>query len=237
MDKKDDILYAPVIIPTLCRYEHFKRCIKSLAACTGANNTDIYIGLDFPLKDSHKEGYDKISNFLPQIKGFKNVFIIRHKTNKGPTENTRELLEIVKSKYEYYIYTEDDNEFSPNFLEYINEGLRKYISNPKIIAICGCVEPRCSYKCLDSYNYNAYPIKGFNAWGVGIWFDKKPIFDSSKDKELFSLKTFLKVSKFNHEVTLHRLMFKIGKLATGDLRWRLYCIFNNKYCIFPNMRK
>ena len=30
-------IYAPVVIPTLCRYEHLKRCIDTLSECTGAD--------------------------------------------------------------------------------------------------------------------------------------------------------------------------------------------------------
>ena len=39
---------APVIIPTLCRYDHFKRLMESLNKCTWADKTDVYIGLDYP---------------------------------------------------------------------------------------------------------------------------------------------------------------------------------------------
>lgn len=31
--------YAPVIIPTLCRYEKFRNCIETLSKCTGADKT------------------------------------------------------------------------------------------------------------------------------------------------------------------------------------------------------
>ena len=34
--------FAPVLIPTLCRYDHLKRCIESLSACTHAEKTDLY---------------------------------------------------------------------------------------------------------------------------------------------------------------------------------------------------
>lgn len=40
--------FAPVIIPTLCRYEHFKECLESLSRCTWAEKTEVYIGLDYP---------------------------------------------------------------------------------------------------------------------------------------------------------------------------------------------
>lgn len=40
--------YAPVIIPTLNRYVHLKRCVDSLAKCTHAPDTELIIGLDYP---------------------------------------------------------------------------------------------------------------------------------------------------------------------------------------------
>lgn len=49
--------FSPVLICTLNRYVHFKRCIESLSACTYADKTDLFIGLDYPLKDEHWEGY------------------------------------------------------------------------------------------------------------------------------------------------------------------------------------
>ena len=109
-------IYAPVVIPTLCRYEHLKRCIDTLSECTGADETELYVGLDFPAKESHWEGYRKICNYLPTITGFKNVVVIRREENMGATRNARDLLDIVHQKFDRYIFSEDDNEFSPNFL-------------------------------------------------------------------------------------------------------------------------
>ena len=50
------MIYAPIYIPTLCRYEHFKQCIESLAQCEGASETEVYVALDYPAKESHLEG-------------------------------------------------------------------------------------------------------------------------------------------------------------------------------------
>lgn len=55
---------APVIIPTLCRYDHFKRLMESLNKCTWADKTDVYIGLDYPAKEEHRDGWMKIKRFL-----------------------------------------------------------------------------------------------------------------------------------------------------------------------------
>lgn len=41
---------APVIIPTLCRYDHFKRLMESLNKCTWADKTDVILDLIIPQK-------------------------------------------------------------------------------------------------------------------------------------------------------------------------------------------
>ena len=69
--------YAPILIPTLCRFEHFKNCIESLLYNAVAEFTDLYIALDYPAKPAHFEGYKLINDFINEIDGFKSVNIIR----------------------------------------------------------------------------------------------------------------------------------------------------------------
>ena len=137
MDTKRFEIYAPVIIPTLCRFEHFKRCIDSLSRCTGAEYTDLYIGLDFPAKDSHWPGYNKICGYVSQITGFNQVIVYKREYNYGASANTHALKESIIKQYDRYIFSDDDNEFSPNFLDYMNEGLTRFKDNPNILKICG----------------------------------------------------------------------------------------------------
>ena len=78
---------APVTIPTLCRYEHFKRCIESLSRCTLADKTEVYVALDYPAKESHWDGYNKIKDYLLSHKednlGFKKLIVIQRSRNYG----------------------------------------------------------------------------------------------------------------------------------------------------------
>ena len=106
--------FSPVLIPTLNRYTHFKKCIISLSKCKHADKTDLIISLDFPLKDIHWEGYNKIKEFLPKIRGFKSVYIIERKINFGPINNYFESRKEVLNSYDKIIFSEDDNTFSPN---------------------------------------------------------------------------------------------------------------------------
>ena len=56
MNKLDLTICAPIIIPTYCRSEHFIRMMESLKKNTLAKHTDIYVGVDFPLKKEHEKG-------------------------------------------------------------------------------------------------------------------------------------------------------------------------------------
>ena len=72
--------YAPIIIPTLCRVDTFIPCIDSLSRCVAADKTDVYVALDYPLKESHWDGYIKILNYIEQTKfPFKSFNLIFNK--------------------------------------------------------------------------------------------------------------------------------------------------------------
>jgi hypothetical protein len=130
-------IYAPVLIPTLCRFTHLKRCIDSLKRNSYAKYTPLYIALDYPAKEIHREGYNHISNYLNNLNGFLYVKVIYRDKNFGPEKNVFEARKILLEKYDRIIFSEDDNEFSPNFLEFINKGLNKFEKNANIFAICG----------------------------------------------------------------------------------------------------
>ena len=57
MEKK---VYAPMLIPTFCRDQHFMRCIESLKKNTWAKYTDVYIWLDYPLLATKNGGSEEI---------------------------------------------------------------------------------------------------------------------------------------------------------------------------------
>ena len=107
--------FAPVLIPTLNRYEHFLRCVESLSKCTHADKTDLYIALDYPANDLHWEGYNKIKEYLNEVSGFKSVKIIQRDQNYGAIQNIEDAQQQIFQEYDRIILSEDDNEFAPNF--------------------------------------------------------------------------------------------------------------------------
>lgn len=140
--------YAPIIIPTLNRYEHLRNCLESLQKNTYAKYTDIYISVDYPPSSEYIAGHEKVCNYLKhELKpNFQKINIYFQNKNLGPELNTDFLIEESKmSNDEYFIFTEDDNIFSPVFLEYIDGCIQKYKNNTQIMAICGYCPPKNWY--------------------------------------------------------------------------------------------
>ncbi len=163
------MIYAPVIIPTLNRIEHLKRCIESLKNNNFAIFTELYIALDYPPSDRYVEGYNRVRAYLEEgIEGFKEVHLIIRDKNYGPILNGRDLERIILEKYDRYIFTEDDNEFSPCFLEYMDTGLERYENDHDIIAICA------DRTTFSDYDTSADLVKAtyFSAYGYGTWKSK-----------------------------------------------------------------
>lgn len=157
----------PIIIPTLNRFEHLKNCIESLSRCKYANETDLIIGLDFPPNTEYEEGYLKIKKYIPKISGFKKVIVFERESNYGAVLNSQELTIYAKQNYDGWIYTEDDNVFSPSFLEFINSSIETFWNDNNVLSISGFLN-------RNQYNESADYIltEDYSAWGTAIWTHK-----------------------------------------------------------------
>ena len=228
--------YAPIIIPTLNRYEHFRRCVESLAQCTGADKTEIIIGIDYPPSDKYVDGWKMINDYLSKITGFKKVTIFRRNQNFGSVNNSRDLEEYACHKFGRFIFTEDDNEFSPNFLEYINWGLEEFKDDNSIFAICGFKKIE-----TDDIKNNVYKLNTiFSAWGYGSWADRSEKFYHYHDHEY--IRRILKESSI-----FDAFSPKVGKLSSLTYQLANKTFFgdvivgllpkNEKWCIFPSVNK
>lgn len=227
--------FAPVLIPTLNRYVHFKNCVESLATCKFADQTDLYIALDYPLNESHWEGYEKISGYLDEIKGFKSVNIFRREENFGVRKNLNAARNEIFKIHEKIIMTEDDNVFAPDFLSFINEGLEVYKDRKDIFSINGYQYP---LKMPRNYYKDIYISQGFNAWGYGIWKDRweKVNWDITNLKLFIQDKEQLRVLNNKNHVSSLKKIIRTGQI-TGDVFIGYHLFVNNMYSVFPSITR
>lgn len=223
--------FAPIMITTLCRYEHFKRCIESLAQNTYANQTELYIGLDYPLKENHWPGYKKIKEYVYTITGFKHVHIFERERNYGARENYWALRHEIEKKYDSIIITEDDNEFSPCFLDFMNKALVKYWNEEQVRTVGAYLgeEFEGIKQTGTIFTYSN------TAWGAGVWkhkdtdfppdeFYRNIIHNKNKSWKLFSTVP-------GCWVMLYRMVTR--GLSFGDVKREVYNCMNHTYQVRP----
>ena len=190
--------FAPVLIITLNRYQHFIRCVKSLSKCLYADKTDLYIALDYPLNESHWEGYNQIKSFINTITVFKSITIIKREVNFGIHKNYIESLNFVFETHDRIIFSEDDNIFSTDFLCFMNKCLEKFEGRNDIFSVNGYNYP---INIPDEYSENVYLWEGNSAWGQGYWRKKFIKINWTNEIVQSNVNTFLKnyidLFKFN----------------------------------------
>lgn len=239
--------YAPILIPTLCRHEHFIRLIESLKRNTWAKYTDVYIGLDYPPSDKYFEGYNKICKYLDgEFKEFNSFNVIKRSENYGTKKNMIELRKHVLEKFDRFIRTDDDAEFSPNFLEYMDKCLMAYEDDDNVIAVSGYSYPVDWEVSQDSTVFK----ENFSCpmWGIGFWQKKHANLSDFLNKG--GLKTCVNEISFNSFSKMLETSQKEfvnlcltsnfeNSLASvfSDISVRIYTAIKDKYVIVPVISK
>jgi len=237
MKENKEFIYYPIIVYTLNRYEHFRRLVESLQKNTDADKTELVIGLDYPPSEKYREGFEKIRDYLPTISGFKKVTIFTSEKNLGPYKNEMRLINYVKELgYDATIGTEDDNEFSPNFIQYMNWALNRYREDKSIYAICG-------FNKLDTSGVkgNVFKLnKIFAGWGVGQWFDRRekvaPYRDLYYQKEILDNMPFYIIFSKKIYKANAILGMLYGGWPYGDTI-PMFLPDEERWCVFPTISK
>ena len=232
--------YAPVIIPTLNRYNHLKRCLESIERCTGADKTDVYIGLDYPPSEKYVDGWKKIDVYLAEKEknnGFNRLIVCRRNHNCGvgwAGSNYQLLINEVSFVSDRFIETEDDNEFSPNFLEFINQGLELYKDDKNVVFVSAYTAPFCTGISKETTFFSIH----VSAYGLGHWVYK----DWARKYSNAEITTELKKSLVN---TL-KMYFKWPSITNvikmikrnrqyGDYCCTMYNLVHHTYVLYPSI--
>lgn len=182
--------YAAIGIITLNRYEHLSKSIKTLQENKLADKTHLFIAVDFPPERKYYEGWKRVCDFLDKgILGFKEVTVIKREENYGSIKNKEDLEELIFQKYEYGILADDDNLYSPCYLEYMNACFQYFEHDKRVLSITGYSLPMKVRK-----KSNIIAVEDYTPWGSGYWADRywkmkeectyDKFYEVSKDKKM-----------------------------------------------------
>lgn len=248
------MIYAPVLITTLNRHECLKRCIESLKKNSWADQTELFISVDYPPSEKYIEGYKKNRAYLSEnIDGFKKVNVFFQNQNLGAVENAEWLRNVVCANHNRYIFLEDDNELAPGFLEFCDKGLELFENDESVLALNASDYVWCGNGYVPpvrrtTTNENNVEKRQMVFHAVAYWENKR-IKGVEFCKQLEMNKGLLSWREMNK---LHRkstslfyqylamvlfqrkkLPWHDGRLYTIDFVLDLYMILKDKYVIYP----
>lgn len=240
---------APIAIITLNRKEYLERCITSLQKNKYAEYTDLYIGLDFPPNEKYRQGYLQVKEYLEKgIDGFKSVNIIKHEFNVGAYRNSNILYDMIFENYDRVIFSEDDNEFSPNYLEFMNKCLEKYKNDLSVMAVSGYTYPIDNSK----FDGNVFGCSAYlSCWGYAIWRDReyeiRKYINNNFFKKLYLNKKYMKkLRRVSHNQYANMVKGMLGYtsdlimnnvIRENDLAMAIYMMAFDLEVIYPTISK
>lgn len=240
--ERHSMIYAPVCIITLNRYEHLKGLIESLQQNSWAQYTDLYIGLDFPPSEKYEEGYKKIVQYLGGgIHGFQKVHVIKRNRNIGVAKNASLMIEEVLKRFDRFIFFEDDNIVSVDFLEYMDKCLDYFYEDKRVNMIGGYTNTLLE-NSVDDSEANIFAIHDGNAWGWGTWEENWQRMVKEINREYFEAAVcdIRKLRKIKYKKSLYKLIDYLStdqEIPFQDSTINIYMQLNDMCKILPTSTK
>lgn len=172
---------APIALFAYNRKEHLEKTVDSLKKNKKATDSQLFIFSDGPKSGGPAEGVDAVRKYIRGITGFKTITVVNRDKNIGLARSIISGVTETLSHYGRVIVLEDDLIVSPFFLDYMNEALEIYETDPEVI-------------CVHAYSYplkgnvpETYFIRGADCWGWGTWKRGWELFEPDGKKLLGEL--------------------------------------------------
>ncbi|MBC3783961.1 glycosyltransferase [Spirosoma utsteinense] len=160
---------APVILFAFKRALELKQTLAALQANYLAPQTDLYVFVDGPRHADEVSKVEAVRALVDDVKGFSRVHTSYSPTNIGCANSIIAGVTQVLKRHPSVIVLEDDVVTTPNFLDFMNQGLNQFGHEPAVFSIGGYTLP---LKRPVDYIPDGYFFQRTCAWGWAIWADR-----------------------------------------------------------------
>ena len=144
---------APIALFCYNRPNHLARCLHALTHNTLAQQSELFIFCDGAKSDIDAGTVAQTREVARSAIGFSRIHIREGSVNRGLASSLSNGISEVCERYGRVIVVEDDTVVSSSFLEYMNEALRRYEREEKVMQISGYMfsidfgEPPRGFSC------------------------------------------------------------------------------------------
>ena len=160
---------APIVLFAYKRPVELEATLQALQANYLASQSDLYIFVDAPRKPEDAAKVSQVHRLLDGVSGFRSIHRDYAETNIGCADSIIRGVSIVLEKHPAAIIVEDDLITSPNFLDFMNQGLVQYAESKRVYSVAGYTFP---FPKPANYQSDAYFIPRHSPWGWATWSDR-----------------------------------------------------------------
>lgn len=222
---------APIVLFTYNRLEHTKQTVEALQDNVYASESELFIYSDTPKNEDVAVQIQTVREYLHSINGFKKITIVEREENWGLAKNIIDGVTRIVNQYGKIIVLEDDIVTSKFFLKYMNDALKIYENESKVIMINGYIYPIDNTALPETFF-----VKLGGCWGWATWSDRWKYFSREPQKIRDSF-TDEDIYKFNFEGKAQGYFSQIvdnceGRLYTWAIFW-MVVVFRRGYSLNP----
>ena len=226
---------APIILFVYNRPWHTQQTVEALLKCELAKESDLYIFADGPKEDASSETRQKIAEvrqYIHTIDGFKSIHIQESPTNKGLANSVIDGVTKIINEFGKVIVLEDDIVTSKGFLRYMNDALKTYEDETKVMHVSGYMYPLKKNTLPTTFFYPAASCWGWATWKrawVHFNADAKLLYDQIKEQGLLDILNINSIHGFEEQLKEN----VEGRLNTWFIKWNASVILEHGYSLYP----
>jgi hypothetical protein len=223
--------YATILLFAYCRLGHVRRTVGALRSNQLAPDSDLIVYSDGWKGESDRPDVEAVREFLRTIDGFKSVSVVQRERNYGLGNNIIAGVTEAINRSGKVIVLEDDLVTAPFFLKFMNEGLRTYEKNEKVISVHGYSYP--SRTALPE----TYFLKGADCLGWATWKRGWDLFEVDGRKLLRQIeeRDLSRAFDFDDSYPYTRMLRDQieGKNTSWAVRWYASAFLKDKLTLYP----
>ena len=234
MESGNDL--APIVLFVYNRPWHTRQTLEALQKNDLANESTLFIYADGPKVDTSIEDLEKIQEvrtILKEQQWCKRVEIIYSEQNKGLADSIISGVTEIVNRFGKIIVLEDDIVTARGFLRYMNDALKIYAADDRVMHVSGYMYP---VECLLPDFFTLPPT---TCWGWATWqkswltFKKDPI---KQYKQISKKNKGWKKFTLNYSITdfkYHLEQNISNKINTWAIFWYASVYLNNGLSLHP----
>ncbi len=169
---------APIVLLTYRRLDVLKQVVDTLKDNPLAHQSPLIVYSDGPSGSREAAEVNQVRDFLGGLTGFASIEIHLSDENLGLARSVKKAVNETFQRYDRLILLEDDIICSSDFLQYMNDSLEMYATNPHIFSVTGYRYP---FDLPAGHAYDVFLMPRSCPWGWATWKDRWEKIDWDSD--------------------------------------------------------